>query len=144
MEQSLTSTRPYLVRAMHEWMSDNGLTPLAVVDTAAAEVNVPPEHIKEGRIVLNIAWTATRNLQMGNEEISFEARFGGVARYVNFPLESLQGIYARESGQGMQFSEESLLPETPEPENNDNDEGPDDEPDRPGNPHKGPNLRVVK
>lgn len=138
-ETSLTSTRPYLVRAMHEWMTDNGQTPLVVVDTEQPGVDVPPEHIKEGRIVLNIAWAATRNLELGNDEISFEARFGGVARLVRFPLDALKGIYARETGQGMQFADEPVLPETAVEVDSGQDD-PDDGPDRPG----GPNLRVVK
>lgn len=139
METSLTSTRPYLVRAMHEWMTDNGQTPLVVVDAEQPGVEVPAEHIKEGRIVLNIAWAATRNLELGNEEITFEARFGGVARFVRFPLDALKGIYARETGQGMQFADEPVLPETAADETSGQDD-PGNGPDRPG----GPNLRVVK
>jgi stringent starvation protein B len=137
--KSLSSTRPYLMRAMHEWMTDNGQTPLVVVDTTCADVDVPTEHIKDGRIVLNAAWSATRNLQMGNDDVSFEARFSGVSRFVSFPVNALRGIYARETGQGMQFEEEAVLPEATLPDT-DNDEGPDDRPERP----KGPNLRVVK
>jgi stringent starvation protein B len=128
---------------MHEWMTDNGLTPLVVVDATGEGVDVPEEHIKEGRIVLNIAWSATRNLQMTNEDITFEARFGGVARFVSVPIEATQGIYARESGQGMQFVDEPVLPEAMSLETGEDDEsedGPGNDPNRP----KGPNLRIVK
>jgi stringent starvation protein B len=124
---------------MHEWMTDNGQTPLVVVDAGQPGVEVPAEHIKEGRIVLNIAWAATRNLELGNDEISFEARFSGVARLVRFPLDALKGIYARETGQGMQFADEPVLPETAADVESGQD-GPDNGPDRPG----GPNLRIVK
>jgi stringent starvation protein B len=107
MAGDLTSTRPYLLRALHEWISDNDETPLVVVDANAADVDVPPGHVKDGRIVLNIGWSATRNLQMDNDQISFSARFGGVSHAVNFPLAAVQGIYARESGQGMLFQDGS-------------------------------------
>jgi stringent starvation protein B len=113
---------------MHEWMVDNALTPHIVVDASSADVNVPPENIKENKIVLNVSYAATRGLVLGNDTVAFEARFNGVPRAVSVPIESVLGIYARESGQGMVFAEESPTPpDTPAP-----DEG------------KRPQLKVVK
>lgn len=153
MADNLTSTRPYLLRAMHEWMTDNDETPLVVVDANADEINVPPGHAKEGRIVLNIGWSATRNLQMTNELVSFEARFGGVSQAVSFPLTAVLGVYARESGQGMLFQDapdvagsvDSTAKVSPlRPQNNAaaDDGNSDDDDKRP--PPKGPGLRLVK
>src|SRR5690606_18740896 len=98
--------RPYLLRAMHEWMLDNGLTPHAVVDAQREGLTVPREHVKEGKIVLNLSPAATRSLTLGNELVSFEARFGGVSRQLEIPVSAVLGIYARENGQGMIFTEE--------------------------------------
>ncbi|TDJ44957.1 MAG: ClpXP protease specificity-enhancing factor [Gammaproteobacteria bacterium] len=143
-DNSLSSTRPYLIRAMHEWMTDNNQTPLVVIDAVVDGVIVPLEHVKEGRIVLNVAWSATRNLELGNDIISFQARFGGVAHSVAIPIGAVQGIYARESGQGMVLQDESGLAESAgnnsvEAGLNSNDDADDPKP-RPS----GPNLRVVK
>jgi stringent starvation protein B len=96
------STKPYLIRAIHEWCSDSGYTPYIAV--AADElVNVPREFVKNGEIVLNISPLATNRLSLGNEFIEFQARFGGVAREVSVPVEKVIAIYARENGQGMAF-----------------------------------------
>ncbi len=100
-----SSRRPYLLRAMHEWMSDNGLTPHIVVDAGVQGVVVPAEHVAEGRIVLNVSLAATRALTLSNDDVSFEARFGGVARQLYIPVPAVLGIYARETGQGMVFSD---------------------------------------
>ena len=97
-----SSTRPYLVRALHEWCTDNGLTPYIAVlvdDT----VQVPREYVNNGEIVLNISFDATSNLQLGNEFVVFKARFGGVAREISVPVGRVIAIYARENGQGMAF-----------------------------------------
>lgn len=110
MATSLTSARPYMLRAIHEWMTDNGETPLVIVDAGAPDVQVPPEHVNDEQIVLNISWSATQNLQLGNERLEFDARFGGVPQHVSLPVAAVRGIYARESGQGMMFQDE---PETP-------------------------------
>ena len=90
-----TSQRPYLLRALHEWMSDNGLTPQLVVDVSLPGVQVPAGHAEDGRIILNVSWTATGRLELGNEEIRFEARFGGVSRRVHVPVDAVIGIFAR-------------------------------------------------
>ena len=96
------STKPYLIRAIHEWCSDSGYTPYIAV-VADDHVNVPREFVKNGEIVLNISPLATNRLSLGNEFIEFQARFGGVAREVSVPIEKVIAIYARENGQGMAF-----------------------------------------
>lgn len=96
------STKPYLLRAIYEWCTDNGYTPYlaAAVD---ARTLVPREFVKNGEIVLNISFTATSGLKMENDFISFNARFGGVSREISIPVENVVAIYARENGQGMAF-----------------------------------------
>jgi len=102
----LPSTKPYLVRAIHEWCCDNGFTPyLAVVVNAATRV--PMEFVRDGQIVLNISVDATNRLRLGNDFIDFQARFGGVARDISVPLEAVAAIYARENGAGMAFDLDS-------------------------------------
>jgi stringent starvation protein B len=91
---------------MHEWMSDNGQTPLLIVDASGDGVLVPTESVDDDHVVLNVSWSATRNLQLGNELITFEARFSGTSHAVSVPVASIKGIYARESGQGMMFQDE--------------------------------------
>lgn len=109
------SKRPYLVRAMHEWMGDNGHTPHIVIDVAVDGVIVPVEHVKDGKIILNISESAAHNLKMTNSSVSFRARFSGVPFDVWVPTASVLGIYAKETGQGMIFSHASEQPEPPEP-----------------------------
>ena len=92
---------------MHEWMADNGNTPHIVVDAVVPGVTVPPEHVKDGKIILNISETAAHNLKLSNTAVSFRARFGGVPFDVWVPMAAVLGIYARETGQGMIFSHES-------------------------------------
>ena len=97
-----SSTRPYLIRALHDWCTDNGFTPYLAVHVDAA-VQVPLEYVKNNEIVLNASFEATSGLQLGNEFISFKARFGGMAREINVPIDHVIAIYARENGQGMAF-----------------------------------------
>ena len=104
--------RPYLFRAMHEWMTDSGHTPHVVVDAAVDGVVVPKEYIKDDKIVLNISYAAAHNLDIDNERIEFEARFGGVPQRVAVPMQAVLGIYARETGQGMIFSDTEFETET--------------------------------
>ena len=99
---SETSTKPYLIRALHEWCTDNGYTPFLTV-TVDARTVVPREHIKDGEIVLNVGSLATYKLELGNEFVEFQARFGGVARQISVPIDAITAIYARETGQGMAF-----------------------------------------
>ena len=96
------STRPYLIRALYEWCTDNGLTPFIAV-LVDETVRVPNEYVKDGEIVLNISFDATSSLTMGNECIEFKGRFGGVARDIFVPVDRVVAIYARENGQGMAF-----------------------------------------
>ena len=97
-----TSTRPYLIRALHDWCTDNGFTPYVAVFVDAS-VQVPQEYVKNNEIVLNVGFEATSGLKLGNERIEFKARFGGSAREIVVPIDHVVAIYARENGQGMAF-----------------------------------------
>lgn len=112
-ERPLSRQRPYLLRAMHEWMTDNALTPHIVVDAGLARLDLPPDQVRDNRIVLNISYAATRGLVIGSEAVSFEARFNGVPRALNVPIDAVLGIYARENSQGMVFAEEAGPPKPP-------------------------------
>ena len=102
-ELSLNPTRPYLARAIYEWICDNNLTPHLLVDATQPNTMVPEQFIQDGQIVLNIAPHAVHQLQINNDTITFSARFGGVSRDIYVPLNALLGIYARENGQGLFF-----------------------------------------
>jgi stringent starvation protein B len=95
------SPKPYLLRAMHEWISDCGHTPHIIVDATYPGAHVPKAYVKEGKIVLNLSMKAAPTLKLGNEEIELDTRFGGVSHHVRFPVEAVLGIYARETGEGM-------------------------------------------
>lgn len=97
-----TSTRPYLIRALYEWCTDNGFTPYVAV-AVDDSVQVPREYVKDGEIVLNIGFDATSSLKLGNDFIEFKARFAGTAREILVPVDHVMAIYARENGQGMAF-----------------------------------------
>ncbi len=101
-EQEPTTTRPYLIRALHEWCIDNGFTPYVAVNVDSS-VQVPREFVKDGEIVLNVGFDATSNLSLGNDYIEFKARFGGKVRDIMVPVGRVVAIYARENGQGMAF-----------------------------------------
>jgi stringent starvation protein B len=101
-EPEVPSTRPYLIRALHEWCADNGFSPYIAVQVDAS-TRVPMEFVKNGEIVLNVSMDATSALKLGNEFIEFKARFGGVAREIIVPVSHVIAIYARENGQGMAF-----------------------------------------
>lgn len=107
---SETSTKPYLLRAIYEWCTDNGFTPYiaAVVD---GQTRVPREFVKNGEIVLNVSFNATSGLKMENDVIRFSARFGGVAREIVVPVDNVVAIYARENGQGMAFEPTKSTPQ---------------------------------
>lgn len=120
----MTSNRPYLIRALYEWILDNDLTPLLLVDTEIPGVSVPKEHVRKGQITLNINPPAVHGLQLGNDWIEFSARFGGVARALQVPVAAVLAIYARENSHGMIFGPEpddhnepasDANPEPPEP-----------------------------
>jgi stringent starvation protein B len=127
----MTSSRPYLIRALYQWIVDNGVTPYILVDAVCEGVSVPSQYIQDNKIVLNIAPMAVRGLTLGDDEITFNARFSGQPTDIFVPTEAVLAIYARENGQGMMFSDEPQSPEPP-----DGDGG--------GDPSGKPNLRVVK
>lgn len=143
---AMSSNRPYLLRAMHEWISDNGMTPYVVVDAAYPGVRVPPQAVREGRVVLNIALRAVANLDLGNERICLMARFGGVSQPVELPIAAVQAIYAHENGQGMMFPQEvaaSAPGQQPAEHGKAQATAKNGSPDEP--PPKGPpRLRVIK
>ena len=112
-------TRPYLARAIYEWICDNQLTPYLLVDATQPHTDVPLQFVKDGQIVLNLAPHAVHQLHMSNDAITFSARFGGVAKEIYVPIRAVLGIYARENGQGLFFDpseyedmEETAAPET--------------------------------
>ena len=106
----MSSNRPYLLRAIYDWVTDNGLTPYILVDAMREGVDVPPQAVKDGQVVLNIAMQAVSDLELGNERVSFKARFSGVSRDVFVPVTAVLAIYAQENGQGMMFPEEADPP----------------------------------
>ncbi|MGY0611110.1 MULTISPECIES: ClpXP protease specificity-enhancing factor [unclassified Luteimonas] len=104
----MTSHRPYLLRALYEWIVDNGMTPHLLVDALGPGVRVPPHTVKDGRVVLNVAERAVSRLHMDNEAVSFTARFGGVSHPVTVPVGAVLAIYARETGQGMALPDDQV------------------------------------
>jgi stringent starvation protein B len=153
--QPMTSNRPYLLRALYEWIVDNGLTPHVLVDAVQPGVRVPAHAVKDGRIVLNIAERAVGGLRMDNESLRFSARFGGVSQSVLVPMHAVIAIYARENGQGMALpddprptasldaEDEDAMPSVADPAPEDTPPpGPDDGPA--GQPKRGGHLRIVK
>lgn len=127
----MTSSRPYLVRALYEWIVDNGNTPYLLVNASYEGVVVPQQYIQDGKIVLNIAASAVQNLELGNELVGFNARFSGKAMQVHVPIGAVLAIYAMENGKGMVFAEEGETEPTPPQE---------PQPDKPVRP----SLKVVK
>ena len=113
MSNTVPPKRPYLLRAMYQWMADSGHTPHVIVDADRPGVEVPRAYVKDGRIVLNLSASATQRLQIGNEWVEFDARFSGVVHHVRLPVSAVLGVYARETGEGMVFSDQDLGPEPP-------------------------------
>ncbi|HOX72731.1 MAG: ClpXP protease specificity-enhancing factor [Dokdonella sp.] len=128
----MTSNRPYLLRAIHEWINDNGMTPYILVEASAPGVRVPPSTIKDGRVVLSVASRAVARFEIGMETVSFLARFGGVSHSIELPVSAVLAIYAQENGQGMMFQSEDP-PSSPPPE-----------PPAPEQPARRARLHVVK
>jgi len=126
---SMTPSQPYLVRAIYEWIVDNALTPYVLVNAEHDATHVPRQYVENGKIVLNLGPVAVNDLDMANDYITFNARFGGKAMDVSFPVASVLAIYAKENGQGMVFNESEGENPPPEPE-----------PDKPGRP----SLKLVK
>jgi stringent starvation protein B len=137
----MKSSRPYLVRALYEWIVDNDCTPHLLVNAEFAGVQVPTGFASDGQIVLNVSPTAVRNLHMDNEAVSFEGRFSGVPQSLYIPAAAVLAIYARENGQGMVFDAESSMLEGGEIDDPDEQSPPDDGPPRPSGR---PSLKVVK
>jgi len=127
----MTSSRPYLLRAMYEWIVDNGMTPYILVDTKNDHVVIPRQFEEDGKIVLNLGPTAVQSLDLGIDAVSFDARFDGSSMDVLVPIEYVLAIYTRENGQGMMFADEDLPP-------------PGGDPSDSSVKRKPPNLRVVK
>ena len=107
--ESMTSNKPYLIRALNEWILDNQLTPFLLVDASVKGVEVPEQHIKDGKIILNITPSAIQEIAFENEWIYFSARFGGQPFMINIPISAVLAIYAKENGRGMMFAEEEAL-----------------------------------
>ncbi|MGR9108134.1 MAG: ClpXP protease specificity-enhancing factor [Gammaproteobacteria bacterium] len=136
----MTSLRPYLIRSLYEWILDNGLTPYLLVDAQRQNTVVPRQFVQEGRIVLNIRPEAIQNLSLGNSEIVFNARFGGVSMQVAVPVSAVLAIYAQENGKGMIFEDEDVEPSPPSPSPGSPSQKSDSEKAKPARP----NLKVVK
>ena len=138
----MKSRRPYLLRAMHEWISDSDCTPHIVVDASIKGVDVPRQYVRDGKIVLNLSWNATGQLSMGSDEICFNGRFGGASMTVRIPIDAVLAVYARETGQGMIFADDESgpAPQPPEPTQPPTDRPPEP-PQRPAGRAK---LKVVK
>lgn len=140
-DANLTPTRPYLARAIYEWICDNQLTPYLLVDATQSYVKVPTQHVKDGQIVLNIVPHAVHQFQIDNDAIFFSARFGGVPQEIYVPMSAVLGIYSRENGQGLFFDpkeyenqvlSEDALPNAEQDQSEKNDEN-----------KKKPSLRVL-
>ncbi len=129
MTETMSSNRPYLLRALFEWIIDNGLTPHIVTDADNPRMQAPTDLARQGKLVLNIGPSAVDGLEIDNEWIGFSARFSGRAMDIAVPIEAVLAIYARENGQGMMFAEE---------------EAPDPDGDTPTEPRKGAHLKIVK
>jgi stringent starvation protein B len=126
----MNSSRPYLVRAIHEWILDNDMTPHLLVDIESEGVDIPAQQGQNGKIVLNISPAAVEGLNLGNDAIAFRARFGGIATDVYVPVDAVLAIYARENGRGMVFS--------------DHEGGGSPPPGEPPSGNKRPSLKLVK
>jgi stringent starvation protein B len=126
----MTSSKPYLVRALYEWILDNDNTPYILVDIASDQALIPPGIANDGKVVLNLAPAAIQNLEMANDHVSFSARFNGVVEQIYVPVASLLAIYARENGEGMMFPTEE----------DDSDAGTE----ATAPPAKTPTLKVIK
>ncbi|MGN6112991.1 MAG: ClpXP protease specificity-enhancing factor [Luteimonas sp.] len=145
----MTSHRPYLLRALHEWIADNGMTPHLLVDATRPGVRVPAHTVKDGKVVLNIAARAVAHLDMDNDAVAFTARFGGVSHAVIVPIDAILAIYARETGQGMALPDDGAPAPGADaaageaagaPPHDDDTPPAGDPPPKRGGPH----LRIVK
>jgi len=129
----MTSNRPYLLRALYEWIADNNMTPHILVEAGAAGVDVPEQAVQKGKVILNVDHSAVRDLELGNEWLTFRARFSGNEHHVSVPIEAVLAIYSKENGQGMMFAQDD---ETDPPTD------PDADPE--GTKVRRPHLTIVK
>jgi len=133
MTVDMTSNRPYLLRALYEWIADNNMTPHVLVEAGADGVDVPDQAVQKGKVILNIDNAAVRELDLGNEWLTFKARFSGSEHRVTVPIEAVLAIYSKENGQGMMFAQDDeTMPPT----------DPDSDPQT--KPAKRPHLTIVK
>lgn len=142
----LPSTKPYLIRAIHEWCCDNGFTPYIAV-LVDQHTRVPKEFVRDGQIVLNVGYDASNNLTIANEQITFQARFGGVARDLFVPISNVAAIYARENGAGMTFELDARASDPGGQGGTGpfgSSGGPDPQPEPPATPPARPKLQRVK
>ncbi len=136
---TMTSSRPYMIRALYQWVVDNDFTPVIVVNARAEGAQLPQQYVNsDGQIILNVSPTAVIDLDIGNKAIAFSARFGGIPTDVYVPCHAVMGIYARENGQGMNFDFEPP-PIEPDPSKTPSDKG-----DKKDSPSRRPSLKVVK
>ena len=140
---TMTSSRPYIVRALYEWILENKCTPYVLVNAFDEGVQVPQEHVKDGQIILNITPSAVQSLSIHDSAIEFQGRFGGIPKHVFVPIEAIMGIYAKENGQGMMFDLENDGSDPTDPEGPDEPPDPSSE-DSVGSSNKKPSLRLVK
>jgi stringent starvation protein B len=133
MSAEMSSNRPYLLRALYEWIADNRLTPHILVEAENEGVEVPDQAVQKGKVILNIDQAAVRELEMANDWLTFRARFSGREHVVRVPIEAVLAIYAKENGQGMMFAQD---------EDGESPTDPDDSPD--GGPARRPHLKIVK
>ena len=142
--EAMSSNRPYLLRALHEWISDNGLTPQILVDASVAGVDVPEHAVQNGKIVLNIGPRAVEALEIGNEQVEFRTRFSGNDYLVSLPVQAVLAVYARENGKGMMFAEEQPGGPDGDGPGGDSGDGPGGSQDGSDAERKRPKLKVVK
>ena len=124
-----------MLRAMHQWITDCGHTPHVIVDAGHEGAELPRAYVKDGKIVLNLSESATQRLRLGNDDVEFDARFAGVVHHVRFPVSAILGVYARETGEGMVFTEQDLAAAESPPQPKPKEEG--------GGPRR-PHLKIIK
>ena len=135
---TMTSSRPYIVRALYEWIVENHCTPYVLVNAFYEGVEVPQELVKDGQIILNISPSAVQDLSVKDFAIEFQGRFCGLSKQVFVPIQAVMGVYAKENGQGMMFDTDNDCSEPPEPDGTDEFES------HPSDTNKKPSLRLVK
>lgn len=142
----MTSNRPYLLRAIYDWIVDNNLTPYVLVDATVEGVRVPPQTVRNGQVVFNLAMQAVADLDLGNDWISCKARFSGASQMVSFPVSAVLAIYAQENGQGMMFADQDdgSTPPPASPPDDSPGEGDKAEKSDKGGKRGAPHLKVVK